>query len=154
MFPGASYILFSFRQSGGQWIGTIRPEYYGLLMFAQAAPPGSRLLRTTTRGGPAVQAWATRARGGTVRVVLINDDLHKRHVFLVRGPAGHAAVIRLSAPSPRARGGVALGGRRFGLTTTGKLSPPPEEEPLTSSRGRYVVSLGPASAALVTVSAS
>jgi hypothetical protein len=152
MFPGASYSLFSFRRAGARWVARVRPEYYGLLLFAQAAPPGSRLLGTNTRGGPAVRAWATRGAGGTVRVVLINDDLRHRHVFLVRGPAGSAQVIRLSAPSARATSGVTLGEQSFGPTATGRLSAPPEQEPIASSGGRYVVRLGAASAALLTIS--
>ncbi|HEY1590624.1 MAG TPA: glycosyl hydrolase family 79 C-terminal domain-containing protein [Solirubrobacteraceae bacterium] len=154
MFPGASYILFSFRREGaGQWVARVMPEYYGLLMFAQAAPPGSRLLSTAVRGARTVRAWATRATGGTVRAVLINDDVHRRHVFLVRGLSSNARadVIRLSAPSVRANGGVTLGEQRFGLTRTGKLSEAPEAEPVGSSHGRLVVTLGPASAALLTV---
>jgi len=151
VFPGASYILFSFRRPNGRWVAWVRPEYYGLLLFAQAAPPGSRLLSTTIRGEPAVRAWATRAAGGTVRVVLVNDDLRRRHVFLVRGPAGRGGVIRLSAPSAGATGGVTLGERRFGLTTTGRLNAPPEQEPIASTRGRYVVTLARTSAALLTI---
>ncbi len=152
MFPGAKYVLFSFRLQHGQLVAQVRPEYYGLLMFTQAAPPGSRLVRTAVRGASAVRAWATRANGGTVRVVLINDDLHRRHVFLVRGFSGEGRgdVIRLTAPSAHATGGVTLGEQRFGLTSTGKLGAP-EREPVGSSPGRYVVSLGPASAALLTV---
>jgi hypothetical protein len=151
MFPGASYILFSFRRSGGRWVASIRPEYYGLLLFAQAAPPGSRLLSTVIRSGPAVRAWATRASDGTVRVVLINDDLRKRHVFLVRGPAGQAGIIRLTAPSAYARSGVSIGEQSFGRTSTGQLSASPEQEPVSSTSGRYVVRLGPASAAVLTI---
>jgi hypothetical protein len=151
MFPGASYALFSFRQQNGQWLGTVQPEYYGLLLFAQAAPPGERLLSTTTRGGPDVRAWATRTRTGTVHVVLINDDLHKRHVFLIRGPAGEADVIRLMAPSAYAKTGVSLGEQSFGSTSTGRLGAPPEQEPVSPYRHRYVVTLGPASAAMLTV---
>jgi Glycosyl hydrolase family 79 C-terminal beta domain len=155
MFPGASYILFSFRRSNGHWVGRVRPEYYGLLLFAQATPPGSRLLGAITRGGQAVRAWATRGAKGTVRVVLINDGLHKRHVFLVRDTAGGgpATVIRLSAPSALARNGVTIGGQRFGRTSTGRLTAPPEQEPVSSNHGRYVIRLAPATAALLTIPA-
>jgi hypothetical protein len=154
VFPGATYILFSFRRSHGRWLGKIAPEYYGLLLFAAATPPGSRLLSVTTRGAPAVRAWATRGPRGTVRVVLINDDLHKRHVFLVRGPTGTATVIHLTAPSANATRGVRLGGESFGLTSTGRLSSPPEQEHVGPGRGRYVVGLAPATAAMLTIPAS
>jgi hypothetical protein len=155
MFPGARYILFSFRRQDGRWVARIRPEYYGLLMFAQATPPGSHLLRTITRGGQAVRAWATRGAEGTVRVVLINDDLRKRHVFLVTdaAPAGPASAIRLTAPSAYATAGVQIGEQSFGATSTGRLGSPPEQEPIASSRGHYVIRLGPASAAMLTIPA-
>jgi len=155
MFPGASYILFSFRREDGHWVGQIRPEYYGLLLFAEATPPGSRLLRAVTRGGPAVRAWATRGARGTIRVVLINDDLHKRHVFLVHdsAPGGPATVIRLTAPSAYATAGVQIGEQSFGATSTGRLGAPPEQEPIGSSRGRYVIRLAPSTAAMLTIPA-
>lgn len=152
-FPGAWYILFSFRRPDGQWVARVYPEYYGLMLFAQAAPPGSRLLQTAVDGAPTVRAWTTRATDGTRRVVLINDDLRARHVFLVRGlpPGARAEVIRLLAPSVHATGGVTLGEQRFGLTRTGKLSAPPEQEPISSDGGNYEITLGPTSAAMLTV---
>ena len=153
MFPGASYILFSFRRSDGRWVAHIRPEYYGLLLFAEATPPGSRLLNAVTRGGSTVRGWATRGTDGILRVVLLNDDLHKRHVFLVHdtAPAGPASVIRLTAPSAWARAGVQIGEQSFGTTSTGRLRAPPEQEPVSSNRGRYVIRLAPATAALLTI---
>src|SRR5205807_5734988 len=42
-FPGAVYGLFSFAHRGGRWSAHVRPEYYGLMMFARAAPPGAQL---------------------------------------------------------------------------------------------------------------
>ena len=155
MFPGASYILFSFRRPNGRWVATVQPEYYGLLLFAEATPPGSRLLRAVTRGGPTVRAWATRGARGTIRVVLINDDLHKRHVFLVHdsAPAGPATVIRLTAPHARSTQGVQIGEQSFGETSTGRLAGPPEQEPVGGSRGRYVIRLAPATAAMLTIPA-
>jgi hypothetical protein len=155
MFPGASYILFSFRRPNGRWVATVQPEYYGLLLFAEAAPAGARLLSASTLGGPYVHAWATRTRRGTIHVVLINDDRFKRHVFLVRAPGhgGQATVIRLTAPHARSTQGVQIGEQSFGATTTGRLNAPPEQEPIGSSRGRYVIRLAPASAAMLTIPA-
>ena len=37
--------LFNLSRTGSVWRAAIRPEYYGLLAFAMAAPAGSRLLR-------------------------------------------------------------------------------------------------------------
>jgi hypothetical protein len=152
MFPGASYILFSFRRTDGRWVATVQPEYYGLLLFAQAAPAGARLLSTTTLGGPDVHAWATRARGGTIRVVLINDNRFKRHVFLVNTPrhAGPATVIRMTAPRARATSRVQLGEQSFGETSNGRLATP-EQEPVASNHRHYVITLGRASAAMLTI---
>ena len=56
--------LFSFAPLGGGWQAVVEPEYYGLLMFAQAAPAGSRLIATTTTNAQGVRVWATRGRQG------------------------------------------------------------------------------------------
>ena len=42
----------------------MHPEYYGLLMFAQAFPPGARLLPVSAPAGP-VKVWATEAPTGS-----------------------------------------------------------------------------------------
>jgi len=49
-FPNARYGLFTFHRVGAGWSASVRPEYYGLLMFAQAAPPGARLLSVVRNG--------------------------------------------------------------------------------------------------------
>ncbi|HEY5317293.1 MAG TPA: hypothetical protein VIJ20_04895, partial [Solirubrobacteraceae bacterium] len=58
-FPGTANQLFGFAQTKGQWSATVRPEYYGLLMFAQAAPPGAKLLKLVQQHTGHVRAWAT-----------------------------------------------------------------------------------------------
>ena len=63
-YPKAPYELFRFTHENGKWSGFVAPEYYGLLMFAQAAPAGARLLKTSGTLGN-VRAWATRATDGT-----------------------------------------------------------------------------------------
>ena len=50
-FPGAGYELFRIARHGGRWSAAVAPEYYGLILFARAAPPGSRLLRVSGRAG-------------------------------------------------------------------------------------------------------
>ena len=83
-FRGARYGLFTFQRASAGWAAFVRPEYYGLLMFAQAAPPGARLLSVTRSGIPDVRAWATRGADGRTRLVLINDDVWHSHVVSVR----------------------------------------------------------------------
>jgi hypothetical protein len=152
-FPGASYQLFSFQEAGGHWTAEVKPEYYGLQLFSQAAPPGSRLLQTSGPSGP-VQSWATRAIDGTTRVVLVNDDPARSRTVLVR-PAAGAGVAnfeQLLAPDAGASAGVTLGGQSYGSqTSTGVLTGRAQPRYLFSAGGDYVVRLPAASAAMLTL---
>ncbi len=152
-FPGASYGLFSFQRTGGRWSADVKPEYYGLELFAEAAPPGSRLLATSAPSG-AVKSWATRAVDGTTRLVLINDTRGRAETVIVRPPAaaGVANLERLLAPSAAATSGLTLGAQSYGPETgTGRLSGPARPRYLLSARGEYVVTLPAASAAMLTL---
>lgn len=160
-FRKAIYEPFAFSHAGGRWTARVRPMYYGLLLFARAAPPGARLLRTTTSRSPAssthpasdLRVWATHARDGRVRVILINDSLHRWVTTAVRAPgdAGDATVQRLRAPRVGARGGITIAGQSFGAkTTTAALNGPLRQTALTPVQGRFVVRLPPASADLLT----
>jgi hypothetical protein len=152
-FPGTVNGLFDFTDKGA-WRGTVHPLYYGALMFARAAPPGSQLLHISTGSQAQVRSWATRGRDGHVRVLLINDSLQSSAQAVVQAPIGYgrkpAALERLLARSAYARSGITLGGRSFGVTSTGVLAPP---KPLTVSPhdGAYAVSLPASSAALLTL---
>jgi Glycosyl hydrolase family 79 C-terminal beta domain len=151
--PGSSYQPFVIEHRGGRWSALVEPEYYGMLMFAEAAPPGSRLLATAGGSRAGVASWATRL-GRRVRVVLINDASRRARAVSVRvpGAAGKAALSRLHARSARATGGVTLGGQSFGpRTATGLLSGEAERTLVAPTRGSYTVELPPASAAMLTV---
>lgn len=152
-WAGAVYQLFSFKhlQPSG-WEALVDPEYYGLLMFAQAAPAGSRLLKTSG-GTEAVRAWATRAADGTIRVTLLNDDTAMAHrvAVQIRGAHSPASVERLLAPSAAATHGVTLGGQTLAKTTTGEPAGPLQLTTINSRKGRYSLLLPAASAALLTL---
>jgi hypothetical protein len=150
--PEAAYRLFTFTDTDGHWTANVKPEYYGLLMFDQAAPAGSRLLPVSTPSSPDVRAWATRARDGEIHVLLLNDSLTTSHEVLLRPPSpiGRVLLEQLSAPSVSATSGVTLGGQSFGAeTSTGSLTGAVQLTPVTPTGGEYDVTLDPGSAAML-----
>lgn len=145
---------FSTSVGNGHWQASVHPQYYGLMMFAQAAPPGSRLLKISRQRRTPVHVWATRGPDRRVRVVLINEGLKRSRVVNVRipGAQGPGTLERLQAPHVGSKTGVSLGGQSFGsLTTTGLLAGAPSTISLALASGGYVVALPPASAALLTL---
>jgi hypothetical protein len=151
--PGSQYQPFRLTRSNGSWLGRVQPEYYGILMFTQAAPPGSRLLALSGSRGSPVRTWAARAPDGRVRVVLINvSSRQSRYAGLrIAGMARPAALSRLLAPSLAATGDVSVDGQSFGPTTrTGVLRGQPLQIAVVPVGGEYVVRLPPASAAMLT----
>ena len=153
-WPGTPNEIFYFHQLGRQWQGWARPEYYGALMFAQAAPPGSRLLGLGYSGGSQIRVWATLTPGHQIHLVAINASLTHAASIHVRLPTtAPATVSRLLAPGAYATGGVTLAGQSFDETTTGL----PRGSRLTTSLrplgGRYTLSLPASSAAMLTVAA-
>ena len=63
--PDAAYELFAFSRRGGRWQAHVRPVYYGLELFAQAAPPGGRLLAVSRHGADSGRASGPRERRTT-----------------------------------------------------------------------------------------
>lgn len=151
--PGAAYELFTFSQSHGTWQAFVHPEYYGMLMFAQAFPPGARLLAVTAPGGP-LKLWATQGSDGHIRVVMINKDSAHGYEVHVQVPgsdiAGQASLDWLEAPAVSSTNGVTLGGQSFGDRTTSGILGAPHTQPVLSVGGSYTVDVPPASAALLT----
>ena len=174
-YPTATYQLFTFSHADRRWSASVTPEYYGLLLFAEAAPAGSRLVATATTNAQSITVWATRGREGRTCVVLINESLDRRTVAL--GPAGdrRATLERLRGPQLTSTTGITLGGQSFGTlkpsaapdggaslkstaapgggalrSTTGRLAGRSNVARLTAGRGGYVFTLPAESAALVT----
>lgn len=144
--------LFTFHQVKGKWQALIHPEYYGMMMFAQAAPAGARLLRISGSLGGSLAVWATKAPDGQLRAVLINKNTGRARTVRLRSPSttGAGTLERLQAPSAHATSGIALGGQKLG-SETGSLAGPAHDASLAPIGGRYVVTLPPASAALLTL---
>ncbi len=154
MLPGSNYELFTVsKTASGDWQAFVHPEYYGLMLFAQAFPPGARLVPVSAPAGP-VKVWATLGSDGTERVTVINQDTLNPHDVAVTVPGatqvGNAEA--LTAPGVSATDGVSLGGQSFGdETTTGTLPAPPATSAVAPAGGAYTLSLTPGSAAVLTV---
>jgi hypothetical protein len=147
--------LFEPSRSGGRWNATVAPWYYGALMFAHAAPAGSRLLPVTNATRAGTRVWATLGADHRVRVLVINDNIGSSTRVRVRNPRGYGrrpgTLERLRARGGAyATSGVTLGGRSFGLTRTGVLRAPVTQR-VRRRDGAFAVTLPPASAALLTL---
>ena len=150
--PGTINEILGPSFSGGHWQIHVHPEYYGLVMFAQAAPAGARLLRISGTPTVGVKAWATLASDRTLRLTLINKHLHRSETVRLHLPAGYssASAEQLRAPSVGDRDQVTLGGQSFGPeTTTGLLAGPSQSATLHPTSGTWVVRLPAASATLL-----
>ncbi|HTU97886.1 MAG TPA: glycosyl hydrolase family protein, partial [Solirubrobacteraceae bacterium] len=150
-FPNSANGLFDFSTAHGHPRATVRPLYYGALMFAQAAPAGSRLLRVVSRSGGPLRVWATSAPDHHIRVLLVNDSLTSSALAVVRTPVapGPADVERLRASSASATSGVTLGGRTFGAATTTGVLAAPVAQTVAPHSGAYSVTLPAGSAGLL-----
>ena len=145
--------MFTVSQVNGTWEVYVHPNYYGLLMFAQATPPGSRLLRISGSGA-GLSTWATVGTDRTRRVVVINKHTAGSRVIEIRAPAGaRAATLELMrAPAITSKTGITIGGQGFGAqTSTGELAGTPQTTTLKPSNGRYTFTLPAASAALLKI---
>jgi hypothetical protein len=152
--PKAAYELFHFTHTGVGWSAYVQPVYYGLELFARAAPAGARLLAGSGPvSGTGLSVWATRARNGLEQAVLVNENQKRTATVSLRmpaGTAGTAVVTRLRASSVYARTGVTFGGQGYdSATTTGRLGPL-HTQTLEPRSGAYTLSVPHGSAALVT----
>jgi hypothetical protein len=134
----------------------VHPEFYGMVMFAQAAPAGSHLVRLSSKLPSGVKVWATRARDGSMHVVVINKRLGGAETVQLRIPGTHgvASLVQLRAPSVHSTSGVTLGGQTFGATTsTGLLGGNPAGLTVSPAGGTYSVPVPAASATMLSLPA-
>jgi hypothetical protein len=155
-YPNSVNGLFDFSTAHGHPRARVHPLYYGALMFAQAAPAGSRLLRVVSSSQGPLRAWATLAPDHRVRVLLVNDSLSSSAETVVRTPGapGPASLERLRASSAYATSGVTLGGRSFGAATGSGVLAAPVAQTVAPHAGAYALRLPSGSAALLTLPAS
>jgi len=152
--PGTVNEIIGPRGAPGSML--VHPEYYGMMMFAQAAPAGSHLLTIGAGVPQGVKVWATRASDGVIHVVVINKRLAGSQFLRLRvaGAHGTAQVEELHAPSVHSTGGVTIGGQTFGASTnTGVLAGPAAHQTVAPSGGGYPVTVPAASATMLTIAA-
>ena len=154
---GGAYALFVFNESASGGVTTysvqsVRPEYYGLLFFQQAAPAGANLLPANAMTSANLKTWATVDSKGTVRVALINKDESAGGVVNISLPGyGAGTITRMTAPSFQATSGVMLGGQTFDATADGSAQGTAYGETVMPANGVYSVAVAPTSAAILTV---
>lgn len=139
------------RTRGGTWTYAVqvRPLYYAMLLFAQAA--GHRFMPTTiARARANIKAYAV-GDTGVARVFLLNKDLRAGDdvALVCPGARGPAVVTMLRASSPAATGGTRLGGQAISMRTG--ILPMPATMTVRPDHGDgvYRIPLPVASAAMV-----
>jgi len=130
-----------------------QPEWYALLLAR--ALVGERPLATIV-SAPARQDVDVRsflASDGTLRFVIVDDELPGAREVPVRLRVGEgfhgASVLALTAPSPEALSGVALGGQA--VAADGLWSQPARLPHASNRHGVITIDMKPSSAALLTV---
>jgi hypothetical protein len=131
----------------------VQPEYYAMMMFAQAAPPGSKLLKLSGSTPSTLQTWAARDSAGNVRVVLINKSSSSEATTIhVPGAVGPGALEELHARSLTSTSDVSLGGQTFGAQTgTGLLSGTAQRPIVAPVKDAYNVTVPGASIEMLTL---
>ncbi len=128
---------------------SVRPLYYGLVMFARLLGPHARLIpvRVWHRDHPRLAVWAVRSGSRTLRVLLINKSDRPVRVGLRLPVGGAVRAQRLLAPSPASEGHVTLGGQR--LSGQARWVGRRAVALIRRHRGHYTTSVRPFSATLV-----
>lgn len=154
----AYYSPFSFKVSktnSGQYeyTPTVKPLYYGMLLFAQAASNKARLLPVKVQSAGNTKIWATIDNQNVVRVLAINKDLNAsgNATIQLSSPRLTGSLVRLTAPNASATNGITLGGQTFDGTTDGNLIGNTTSTVVKPNDGIYTFSLPAASAALLTI---
>jgi hypothetical protein len=135
--------------------GSLRaePDWYALLLTSSLT--GDRPLPTTiTEGSPNLVAASFAGPDHTLKVVLADDEESGVSPLAVQlnvgAGLGAGRILRLTAPTQSATGGVLLGGRAVAANGSWSTSMPTESASARS--GAIALELAPDSAVLVTVS--
>lgn len=155
---GGSYAAFSFniRTKGARHafsLQSVRPLYYGLLLFQAATGNGAHLLPVSVHTHANVKAWATLDKSGVLRLVLINKDENLAgSVNIALHGFKHANVFRLKAPNYLATSGITFAGQTFDHSADGSLQGKQTPEWISAPDGDFHFEMPITSAALIVMS--
>ncbi len=154
----AYYSPFSFRSSknsSGDYVykATVKPLYYGMLLFAKAAANKSQLLPVSVQTASNVKVWATMDSHKVIKVVAINKDPRASGNAKIQlsSTRSNGSLIRLTAPAASTTTGITLGGQTFDGTTDGKPLGTYVSTIVTPKNRIYSFPLPASSAALLTI---
>ena len=153
MVPGAINSVLDPVTSDGHQVIRVQPEYYAMMMFAAAAPPGSELMDVTQSATPGISTWATRATGGQIHAVIVNERSSgsDQETLTVPQASGPAQLETLRAPHLSSTDDVTLDGQTFGGgTRTGLLTGAPTATTVVPIGDHYTVDVPAGSAAMLT----
>jgi hypothetical protein len=142
----------------------VRPIYYGMLLFARAAPKAAKLVPvtyTSTVNPDQLKVWATKETNGPTRILLINrgtsltDQSNSTLTFTLskRNKVAKAIVLKAGSGGLAETTTVTLGNQSVNLST-GTLAEPSSTDINPTQAGlntNYSVSIQAASAVLLEI---
>jgi hypothetical protein len=153
---GTAYQLYQFGINSSSSSATtytvtqVGPLYYGLLVFAQMAGHGAKLLPVTTTTDANVSIWATVDGTSTAHVVVINKDETATGNVTITLPGYSTGTVRyLSAASYAATNGITLGGQTFDESPQGTLRGDAVTATITADDGVFTLANVPITSAAV-----
>jgi hypothetical protein len=132
---------------------SVRPLYYGLLLFAKTAGHNTKMVPATTMTDSNIKVWVTKDETGGVHVLVINKDTTATGNVRISVPGALTAdVIRLEAHDYTATTGISLGGQTFDGSTDGVLRGQAVPETATAVNGQFSIQMESTSAVLINLS--
>ncbi len=137
--PGEWQGLIDAKHTSSAWKVSVQPEYYGLMMFAQAAPAGSHLLHIAGSPASGIDVWAARTSAGRINVIIVNKSRSTHTVKLAVDGSNDAAgtITRLRSSGLYAKSGETLGGQK--IASNGTLSGHSNATTVSPKGGAYSV---------------
>jgi hypothetical protein len=152
---GGPYDLFKFNiwNNGHEnvyGLDTVRPLYYGLLFFSEAAGKSASLLRTATVTNSNIKVWATTDSTGNAHLVIINKEQTVGGSVQITLPGyTSGSLIRLMASNYLSTTGVTIGGQTYDNSPDGTLQGSASTETVHPEGDVWTISVKPMSAVLV-----